>query len=278
MLYRQDRILGFHTCYLGNIAAEKLKIEITDCKKAVSLRGIYVYKSKKVSSDFKVSQYLRLDQQNFDELINDEGFSLYYNTVTDVILFEEAYIDKSAQIAFHHSEEFFARQLAAFRKTLGNRQVKIWCCLFFDQNGANEKRDYNLTSDFVKCNIDKIAENINAFTKKYSLYGIDYDWEFPRKLSHWKAYDLIVERTAQFTKVSVALPPWGIKFSAKAMNKMEHVNLMAYDLFDKAGNHSNSFTAAYHAIRNVLNAGFNKKQILLGIPTYGRTVDRSEYA
>lgn len=64
-------------------------------------------------------------------------------------------------------------------------------------------------------------------------------------------------------------------FSEKSVKAIEHVNLMAYDLFDKVGDHSNSFICGYNAIRKVINAGFKKEQILLGIPTYGRTVDRS---
>lgn len=277
-VYRQDRILCFHTCYLGKITAKKLRLEIIDCKNDVALRGLYIYKSEQGKDDFKVSQYLRLDQQNFNELINDEGFSGYYDTVTDVILFEEAFIDENAEIAFNHSEELFASQLETLRKIIGKREVKIWCCLFFDRKNKDGQRDHNLTKNFVNENIVKISHSIKSFTEKYSLYGIDYDWEFPRTPSQWKAYSLIVERTAKFTKVSVALPPWGIMFDSHTVNSIEHVNLMAYDLFDMAGDHSNSFICGYNAICKVLNAGFKKKQILLGIPTYGRTVDRSEYA
>lgn len=277
-VYRQDRILSFHTCYLGNISATKLRLEIVDCKNEVALRGIYVYMSEKSTANFKVSQYLRLDQQDFSGLLNDEGFSGYYDTVTDVILFEEAVIDENAEIAFRHSEQLFSRQLDALRKIIGERNVRIWCCLFFDRKNQNGIRDLNLTRDFVNSNIDKIIGNLKSFTEKYGLYGIDYDWEFPRTLSQWKAYELIVNRTAEFTKVSVALPPWGILFGEEMVNAITHVNLMAYDLFDKAGDHSNSFICGYNAVRKVMYAGFSKEQILLGIPTYGRTVDRSEYA
>lgn len=277
-VYRQDRILGWHTCYLGKITAQKLKIETLDCKNDVNLRGLYVYKSEYRKENFKVSQYLRLDRQDFSELINDEGFSGYYDAVTDVILFEEAFIDENAEISFNHSEELFARQLETLRKIIGERKVKIWCCLFFDRKDKNGKRDHNLTKEFVNSNIVKISYSIKNFTEKYGLYGIDYDLEFPRTLSQWKAYSLIVERTSKFTKVSVALPPWGIMFGSHTVKSIEHVNLMAYDLFDNAGDHSNSFIGGYNAVRKVMNAGFDKEQILLGIPTYGRTVDRSEYA
>ncbi len=277
-VYRQDRILGWHTCYLGKITAQKLKIEILDCKNDVTLRGLYVYKSEYRKESFKVSQYLRLDQQDFNELIDDEGFSGYYDTVTDVILFEEAFIDENAEIAFNHSEELFARQLETLCKIIGEREVKIWCCLIFDRKDKNGHRNLNMTKDFINKNIVKISHSIKRFTEKYGLYGIDYDWEFPKTLSQWKAYSLIVERTAKFTKVSVALPPWGIMFGSHTVKSIEHVNLMAYDLFDNIGNHSNSYLGGYNAVRKVMNAGFEKRQILLGIPTYGRTVDRSEYA
>ncbi len=277
-VYRQDRILCCHTCFLGKITSQKLKIEILDCKNDVTLRGLYVYKSEYRKESFKVSQYLRLDQQNFSELINNEGFSGYYDTVTDVILFEEAFINENADIAFHHSEEFFARQLETLRKIIDEREVKIWCCLFFDRKSKNGHRNLNMTKDFINKNIVKISHSIKRFTEKYGLYGIDYDWEFPKTLSQWKAYSLIVERTAKFTKVSVALPPWGIMFGSHTVKSIEHVNLMAYDLFDNIGNHSNSYLGGYNAVRKVMNTGFEKSQILLGIPTYGRTVDRSEYA
>lgn len=277
-VYRRNRILCCHTCFLGKITSQKLNIKIVDCKEAVTLRGLYVYESEKREKNFKVSQYLRLDQQDFNELIDDEGFSGYYDTVTDVILFEEAFIDENAEIAFNHSEELFARQLETLRKIIGEREVKIWCCLFFDRKDKNGLRNHNLTKDFVNTNIVKISYSIKNFTEKYGLYGIDYDWEFPKTLSQWKAYSLIVERTSKFTKVSVALPPWGIMFGSRAIKSIEHVNLMAYDLFDKEGDHSNSYICGYNAVRKVINAGFEKEQILLGVPTYGRTVDRSEYA
>lgn len=277
-VYQQDRILSYHTCYLGNISARKLRIEIADCKKAVRLRGLYVFQSAKHKGEFKVSQYLRLDQRKFDELSDDEGFSGYYDVVTDVIIFDEVFLNEKAEIAFHHSEEFFSNQLENFRKILNGRPVRIWTCIFFDRYDGDGKRNFDLTRDFINSNIDKIAQNIKAFTEKYSVYGIDYDWEYPSKKSHWRAYNLIIKKTAEVTKVSVAISPFRSKFSDGVIKTIEHVNVMAYDMFDKVGNHSNSFFSGYSTIRKVRFGGFEDKQILLGIPTYGRTTDRSEDA
>lgn len=277
-VYQQDRVLSYHTCYLGNISAEKLRIEIADCKKTVKLRGLYIFQGAKRNDDFKVSQYLRLDQQCFDELSEDEGFSGYYDVVTDVIIFDEVFLNEKAEITFNHSEEFFSDQLQSMRKILNGRPVKIWCCVFFDRHDSNGKKNLNLTRDFINNNIDKITKRIKEFTEKYDIYGIDYDWEYPKNKSQWNAYNLIVKKTAEVTKVSVAISPYVTKFSDDAIKVIEHVNVMAYDMFDKVGNHSNSFLSAYATIRKVRFGGFKDKQILLGIPTYGRTIDRSEDA
>ena len=277
-VYQQDRILSYHTCYLGNISAEKLRIEITDCKKTVELRGLYVFQGTRCNDDFKVSQYLRLDQQDFDQLLDDEGFSGYYDIVTDVILFDEVFLNEKAEIAFNHSEEFFSKQLQSFRKIINGRPVRIWCCIFFDRHDDNGKHNLNLTRDFINGNIDKITKEIREFTDKYDIYGIDYDWEYPKSKSQWKAYNLIIKKTAEVTKTSVAISPYVTKFSDDVIRAIEHVNVMAYDMFDNVGNHSNSFLSAYATIRKVRFGGFKDKQILLGIPTYGRTIDRSEDA
>lgn len=277
-VYRQDRILSCHVCYLGGITAKKIRIEIADCKKAVKLRSVYVYNGKKSDPDFKVSQYLRLDQKNFCELFGDKGFSEYYDMVTDVILFDEVFLNEKAEISFRHSEHFFAGQLQSFRKILHNRPVHIWCCIFFDMADDKGKKDLNRTRDFIRRNIEKIKCEIKNFTAKYAIYGVDYDWEYPSTRTQWRAYDLIVKETAKVTRVSVAVSPFTADFGRDAVNAIEHINLMAYDMFDKAGNHSNSFFSGYDSIRKARLCGFSSKQILLGIPTYGRTTDRSEDA
>lgn len=53
---------------------------------------------------------------------------------------------------------------------------------------------------------------------------------------------------------------------------------MSYDLFDDRGDHANIQWGTIDSVKPLLSAGFDKSQILLGIPTYGRTVDRTGYS
>lgn len=274
MVYQQDRILKYHLCFIGEVASQKLKLEITDSNDDVKLEELSVYLSDKTDVPTKVSQYLVLDAADFEELIDDEGFSGYYDVVTDPIIIGAVHMDENANIIFNNSEEFFAKQLNALKKIIGDRNVRIWCCIGFDQR-INDEIDHNNTRDFVNNNIDKISANIKAFVEKYELYGVDFDWEYPENNSQWKAYDLLVVETAKVTNVSVALPPWYINFSESARECIEHINVMAYDLFDERGDHANAYVGGYESISKVRSFGFKDEQILLGIPTYGRTTDKS---
>lgn len=53
---------------------------------------------------------------------------------------------------------------------------------------------------------------------------------------------------------------------------------MSYDLFDDRGDHANIQWGTIDSVKPLLSAGFDKSQILLGIPTYGRTVDGTGYS
>ncbi|MGN1195607.1 MAG: glycoside hydrolase family 18 protein, partial [Acutalibacteraceae bacterium] len=275
LIYQQDRILTYHLCYVEPVYADSLRLEIVDCKSDVRIRELSVYEAEKRTQPVIVTQYLRLDACDFETLMGDEGFSGYYDVVTDPILFGEVSLDENANISFAHGEEYFAKQLDSLRKIIGERPVRIRCCIVFDQRNENGVNDIELTKKFVNNNIEKISASIKGFVEKYDLYGVDYDWEYPQTPSQWRAYDLIVNKTAEFTKVSVAVAPWGVYFGKSARENIELVNIMAYDLFDSRGDHSNAYTAGFEAIQKLRRFGFEDEQILLGIPTYGRTTDKS---
>ncbi|MGN0458973.1 MAG: glycoside hydrolase family 18 protein [Eubacterium sp.] len=280
MFYEQDRIAGYRMCTFEEITASKVKIEIAECNNTVKLYGLGIYNQEKSEREIKVSQYLTMGENEIVALRDskDEGFSGYYDVVTDVIIIGSVNMDSDTNISFTDGEQAFADNLQALRDIIGDRNVRIWSTVRFDQPEDGEKSSLDTTKEFINAEMDDIVESISAFVEKYNLYGIDYDWEYPQNSSQWKAYSLMITQSAEKFKVSVALPPWGIHLSNSAIKSIEHVNVMAYDLFDDRGDHANIQWGTIASAKNLLSAGFEKEQILIGIPTYGRTVDGSAYS
>lgn len=278
--YEQDRIAGYRMCTFEQTATSKLKIEITECDAAVKLSGLGIYNQAKSDNQIKVSQYLTIGDNELVQLRDsgDEGFSGYYDVVTDVILIRALIMDDKANIVCADGDQAFKDNLQALRDIIGDRPVRIWATVSFEQPEIGDRGTLDTTADFIQENVDIMVGNIAKAVGKYDLYGIDYDWEYPMKGNQWKAYSLLVTKSAEKFKISVALPPWGIKFSKDAVKAIEHVNVMAYDLFDDRGDHANIQWGTVTSAKKLMQAGFQKEQILVGIPTYGRTVDGSAYS
>lgn len=280
MFYEQDRIAGYRMCTFESTTTAKLKIEIAECDKTVKLSGLGVYNQAKSDNQIKVSQYLTMGENEIVALrdSHDEGFSGYYDVVTDVIIIGAVHMDENTNIFFPDGEQAFSENLQALKDIIGDRPVRIWSTVRFDRPEKDGVSSLDMTRDFINDKATDMAKSIADFVEKYEIYGIDYDWEYPLTGSQWKAYDLIVTESAKLFKVSVALPPWGIKFSKDAVKCIEHINVMAYDLFDSRGDHANIQWGTIASAKKLMQAGFEKSQILVGIPTYGRTVDGTAYS
>jgi len=275
-VYIQDRILQLRVCAIGTTIASKIRLSVDKCIGAVSLQEIEVYNIQKQKKDFRVSQYLRMDDDDIVALQDNADFSGYYDVVTDVIIFDTIYFNADATPRFIGGKENFDANFKALKSIIGERSVRIWLTVFFDQYKDGAK-DYDGTVKFLR---KKEAQYLNAvanLVEEYDLYGIDYDWEYPQKASHWIAYSKIVKKTASITKVSVASAPWH-GFGPGAIKAMHHVNLMTYDIFDSRGDHCNIYVGTVESAAGLLKKGFPKDKLYLGLPFYGRTVNKSEYA
>lgn len=270
MFYEQQRILSYRLCFFEQIETEKLKIEMVECIEPVKLKNLEVYNLAK-KDPIKVSQYLSFGDIVSKRDTGDEGFSGYYDVVTDVIVIGQIRLDENGNVTFEKGEEFFAENLQALKDIIGDRPVRIWLTVLFGVKGQNGQSNLDTTKDFLNANLDRIGENLKRdVVEKYGVYGIDYDWEYPTEKAQWRAYGDLINKTAEFTKVSVALAGWGSGVPFDAVRNIEHVNVMTYDMFDGRGDHSNIEVGTVSSMKNMMKNGFKKEQILLGIPAYGR--------
>lgn len=134
------------------------------------------------------------------------------------------------------------------------------------------------------------VNNLAQYVKKYSLDGIDIDWE------HWtyqselnrggqdpveslQLVDLIKVLRQQFAKpflltVDIAPGDWlGGQYRVELQDHADFINLMAFDFTgawktSKVGYHSDLPTFN-KALEYALNRGFKAEKIIVGLPAYG---------
>ncbi|MBI3175624.1 MAG: glycoside hydrolase family 18 protein [Chloroflexi bacterium] len=120
----------------------------------------------------------------------------------------------------------------------------------------------------------RFIENLLAFAQDHQLNGVDFDWEFPQNDGEFENYiALLTEVKAAFTEhgltVSVALSADNAStMDLSRFAVVDRIHVMSYD----RGNYHSTYNAAVEDLNTFTINGIPRKQLLLGVPFYGRTI------
>ena len=120
----------------------------------------------------------------------------------------------------------------------------------------------------------RLARRVAEFCASYHLDGVDIDWEYPN------AGDSATHFTALAIALRSALPAGSLVtaavladagnaegISTDAVNRLDFINLMAYD--GPRDDHA-SFSMAERSLASWRSRGINPEKLVLGVPFYGR--------
>lgn len=284
LIYQQENNSTYKYCSFTPVNVDKLKIELDGGKDNV--KSISVYENdNEADDDFRVTAYIVADNiQNIDDLK-----SYTFDTITDVILFSCVNFNSDGELQYDDSENVSGRKklktaLSNLKSVIGDRDVNIYVNIMgpnadegiSDWKSQMENKAQKHTKAFENTDL---ASSISDLLNEYNLDGVFFDYEDPIKSKYWKPYsDFIVELDSELgdKKIGLAMADWDIGLSKEAIQCVDMVEMMEYDLFDDYGDHS-SFDSAQKGIEKFINAGFDSKVLDLGIPFYGRPVDKGEY-
>ncbi len=124
----------------------------------------------------------------------------------------------------------------------------------------------------------RLVEQLVAFCRTNGFDGVDLDWEHPKGPAQQAAYTrLIVETRKAFTprqlSLTAAIAGWQ-QLPPAAWQSLDRIHLMSYDA---AGRHS-TLAQARQDIDRLRKAGIPANRICLGVPFYGRSLDKKRTA
>lgn len=142
------------------------------------------------------------------------------------------------------------------RNYYGEKDVEILATVFFNAC------DPNIVMTQYK---DTVVANTVDFLLEYGFDGVSYDWEYPNK-EQWDMFSnhIVALKTALSEydlKISCAVCPWNFYMREDAIQALDQIEIMSYDLFDENGNHSSFAGGAVQPVQYFLEKGFQPDQI-----------------
>lgn len=242
-----------------------------------NLIGINIPNDNKVDS-FKVTSYVIADRiQSKDDLCSED-----FDIITDVILFGCATFDSEGNV--NYDEEILETALSNLRQVIAGRDVGITLNLlgpgytgdspvWEDQmNGQTQEHNKAFTSGVLE-------DNIIAVLDKYDFDGVHFDYEYPVTLNAWVYFNAFLVKLDKKLKdytLGVATNEWNLYFTSMALEAVDTLELMMYDVYDDEGKHS-TYETVTELVKKVDLAGVPLEKVNLGLPFYARPSDKSTY-
>lgn len=274
LCYRQNEIGINRLATFYTVRAKAIKVVIDDFKNIARICDIKVFclDKRERKEKFRITSYVTVDSVfNYDPATG-EGANLdtaAFDVITDVQFIAYGRFSVNGNVL---TDEKSVKGLDNLKKIIGTRDVNITVTVFPPLDGS--------MADMLKNNSDKAVDSVVQTVLEADVNGVDFDWEYPQGKTEYSLFsDFLVklsEKLHSYDKtLAVALSPWGLDFSAQAVEAIDQVHIMAYDLFDHNGDNNSYAGACASSIDYMLKQGFSLNQLNLGISYYGRPSDAS---
>ena len=179
----------------------------------------------------------------------------------------------------------FGKVVADFRSATEKNGTRIYATIF----GPGATTEENIEAKFEsqaarhKLAFDSgvLENNIRGFLGTYGLDGVNFDYEFPGNAQREKEFsDFLVslDKTLgdDFLITAAVSSGWCKNTTKEAIEALDSVQLMDYDLWDRIGQHS-TIGIGKGCVQELLSVGFSKEQIDLGLAFYARPTTQDAY-
>ena len=299
LIYEGDTIEDFRVCYISDVSYRYLKVEVARSTGTFKVNDIKVYNNTDSKATQRVCSYFILDRvvpETAPEGASEEEIEAHKErydhqfdalaTVTDLIIFGMTDFDIEGNVIISNPE-LFDNNIALLKNAVQKvqdeqgRHINMLVDIFMPERHKDDPNAGARTMMSSESATLNAAKSINALLDKYSLDGVDFDYEYPYSHTEKKLYNnFLVSIKANLTKnklLSTAVGAWNLDYSKEALEAVDLLQLMTYDMFDSHGYHAAFNSCVMRDVNTLLNKGVAKEKIVLGLPFYSRPLNKSGY-
>lgn len=240
--------------------------------------GNLIDSQRPVDRDFRVTSYIYAQRVLNPENLHKEDFDI----ITDLFIFDCATFDRDGNVQIR--DDLLVPALKNIREAIGNRDVKISLTFLgphyegptkdWDDLMVKQGKEYThaFKSGILEDNIVKVLD-------KYDLDGVEFDYEYPFNIVNWKHFNdflFSMDKKLGDKSLGIAISTWDMNLDTRAVNAVDHFELMLYDIYDEAGMHSTA-EQAKELSEKVSLMGIPKNKVDFGLPFYSRPTDHDAY-
>ena len=310
-IYKQDVIDVYRYCCFDMVKTTGFKIDILKTKDNANweIKNISMFlMGKNIDKDFNVTAYVPAQYATDPAKLHKDHFK-YINQVN---IHGASNFDVDGNVFYptglrdNYGNHVDGR--LAFEQTLENLRNVVYpntkivtTFLGIEDNSPRSQNEIHMGAMRENPQRERLLDGIVDFCKTYGLDGVSFDFEHPVALTQgdeWTVFfdfckdlkERLIEEVGPGTLLTAAISSWAVtiplNFDHTCLEGViDHIELMAYDNFDKNGNHSSFLNDCYQidsdiTIQNKLGLEqmyTNPKIVNLGLPFYSRPTDRRAY-
>lgn len=280
-IYTQDKVGALRYCAFNEELTDTLRLRINKTKEGTfTLKDLDILDVHHTREDFRITAYAvvksMLDANRIDPA--------HLNVITDFILFGAVVFDEEGHLSYSDFEidgetltgkEAMQRVIDNIRAAQGENKPRLYINILGpDGDVETKEQKHNVV---FKEHAETLCAEIKDMLGSFDVDGIYFDYEYPYKASGWRAYSkflIQLEEEIGEKKIGIAIGPWGGSISGKAQDAVDFYEMMTYDDFDSDGYHA-TFQTSVYGVDFLNRKHYDLQKSALGVPYYGRPIDRS---
>ena len=241
--------------------------------------GIETDCNDSVDKSFRVKSYVICDRILDPSSLCSEDFDI----ITDVILFGVATFDSKGNVTV--DRETLDKALGNLKEAIGDRDVEITLNFLGPGSKSNSSDWYeqmeSLGREHNKAFASmRLENNIIEVLDEYDFDGVHFDYEYPVTNGAWFGYNAFLvslgSKLGDDYTLNVAASDWCLEYWELAIEFIDSIELMMYDVYDEEGKHATFDTVATRS-QWIKDKNIPLEKITFGLPFYARPTDGDGY-